>query len=261
MNAEEICNAFCRPIALHSVPIGYALRTPFRRSDGDPIAVYIRRDETAPEEIFRLEDDGQTIGFLETSGVDLDTDSRFEALADMLRDHDAYYDQDEVLIHTSYMPSTEIPDACVRFSALMLRIHDLLLLSPGRVRRTFREDLIRIVERQFGSSAVQLNRPLNADMKDYVIDIIVKSPDGRGLAIYAATSESKALEALLFSRECRDQHVTNVRPMLILESARPRDIRTRTLSRVINSNIILASMDGEEIAIRRKLVESLAHQQ
>src|SRR6516165_670818 len=65
MNADDICKAFCRPIALHSVPIGYALRTPFRGTDGDPITVYIRREETTLEERFRLEDDGQTIGFSE----------------------------------------------------------------------------------------------------------------------------------------------------------------------------------------------------
>lgn len=261
MNADDICRAFCRQIALHTVPIGYVIRTPFRRSDGDPLAIYIRRDDTVPEERFRLEDDGQTIGFLETSGVDLDTDSRFEALAEMLREHDARYDESEVLIHSEYMTADDIPIASVRFTALMLRIFDLMLLSPGRVRRTFRDDLIEIVRRQFGDAAVRLNEPLNFAMKDYVIDIVVRSADGRALAIYAATSENRALEALLFSRECRDQHITTARPMLILETAKPRDVRTKTLSRVMNSDILLASMDGEEIAIRRKMQDTLAFQQ
>jgi len=257
MNADDICRAFCRPIALHSVPIGYALRTPFRGVDGDPITVYLRRDEASLEDQFRLEDDGQTIGFLETSGVDLDTDSRFSALAGMLREHEAYYDQQDVLIHTQYFHADKVPDACVRFTALLIRLNDLLLLSPGRITRTFRDDLIAIVKQQFGESAIQFNVPLNNAMKDYVVDVIVRSDDGRALAIYAATSETKALEALLFSRECRDQKISSVRSMLILENAKPRDIRTRTLSRVMNSDILLASMDGEEIAIKRKMQESL----
>ena len=257
MNADDICKAFCQPIALHSVPIGYALRTPFRGNDGDPITVYIRRDNTTPEERFRLEDDGQTIGFLETSGVDFDTDSRFSALAEMLREYDAHYDEQDVVIHTQYLHVEEIANACVRFTALLLRLSDLLLLSPGRVRRTFRDDLIELVTQQFGEEAIRLNSPLNPSMKDYVIDIVVRSSDGRALAIYAATSESKALEALLFSRECRDHNITNVRSMLILENPKPRDIRNRTLSRVMNSDILLASMEGEEIAIKRKIQETL----
>jgi hypothetical protein len=257
MKADDICKAFCAPVLLHSVPIGYALRTPFRGNDGDPITVYIRRDETTPEERFRLEDDGQTIGFLETSGVDFDTDSRFAALAEMLREYDAHYDEQDVLIHTQYMDATELPATSVRFTALMLRLQDLLLLSPGRVRRTFREDVIKLVMQQFGEAAVQLNVPITPAMRDYIVDIVVRSNDGRALAIYAATSESKALEALLFVRECKDQGIKSVRSMLVLETSKPRDIRNRTLSRVINSDILLASMEGEEIAIKRKMAESL----
>jgi Domain of unknown function DUF1828 len=56
------------------------------------------RDETSLEPQFRLKDDGQTIGFLDTSGVDLDTETRMQALADLLREHDAFYDQEEVYI-------------------------------------------------------------------------------------------------------------------------------------------------------------------
>jgi uncharacterized protein DUF1828 len=258
MNADDICKAFCRRIALHAVPVGYALRTPFTGGDGDPITIYLRRDETATDDRFRLEDDGQTIGFLETNGVDLDTDSRFSALADMLREFDAYYDQEEVLIHTAYFTPDKIPDECVRFTALLLRVIDMLLLAPGRVSRTFKDDIIAMATQQFGENNVRLNTSLNNIMKDYIIDIIVKGSDGRSLAIYAATSESKALEAMLFTRECRDQKITDVRSLLVLESAKPRDIRTRTLSRVMNSDILLASMDGEEIAIKRKMQESLS---
>jgi hypothetical protein len=259
MNADDICSAFCQPISLRPIPIGYVLRTPFRRADGDPVAVYIRRDETSLQEQYRLEDDGQTIGFLETSGVDLDAATRMEALADMLRECNAYYNQDEVVIHTDYMSEAEIPMASVLFTALMVRLHDLLLLSINRVRSTFRDDLIEMVKRQFGEGAVEVNKPLAESMKDYVIDIVVRAADQRALAIFAATSEIKALEALLFQLECKQRRIDTVRSMLVLESAKPRDIRTRTLSRVMNSDLTLASMDGEEIAIRRKMQDSLAY--
>ena len=103
MDTNDICKAFCQPLTLHAVPIGYALRTPFRRPDGDPIGIYLRREDSLIDERFRLEDDGQTIGFLETSGLDLDSDSRRDALAEMLKEHDARYDEDEVVIHSPYL--------------------------------------------------------------------------------------------------------------------------------------------------------------
>ncbi len=208
----------------------------------------------------RLEDDGQTIGFLEAGGVDLDAEARFEALAELLREHDAFLDERECLIHTSYHAEERLPAAAVKFSALLLRIYDLLLLTPSRVRSTFRDDLIDMVRRQFGpTAAIDLNAPVQDSMKDYPVDIIVRAPDGRALAIFAATSEMKALEALLFWKEYRDQEIAKLRAMLVVETSKPRDIKERTFSRVMNSGLILAAMDGEEIQIGRKMKESLVN--
>ena len=257
MKADDFCRAFCDRIAMRPVPIGYVLKTPFRRADGDAIAIYLRRHSEDPTQ-YRLEDDGQTIAFLEASGVDLDSEKRFEAFTELLKEYDAFLDEGESVLHTQFLAEDDLAAASVRFTALLLRVVDLLLLSTSRVRSTFRDDLVEMVERQFGTAAIELNSPLNPAMKDYVVDIIVRSSDGRALAIFAGTSELKALEALLFSKECREQQVANVRPMLVLENAKPREIKERTFSRVINSDILLASMDGEEIAIRRKMAESLA---
>lgn len=147
MNAEMICAAFCAPVALNEVPIGYALRTPFRRADGDAVSIYLRRD-SEDRSRYRLEDDGQIIGFLEASGVDLETETRQEALADLLREHGAFFDETECVLHTDFMPEKDVPAAAVSFSALLLRVIDLLLLARNRVRSTFREDLIQMVENQ-----------------------------------------------------------------------------------------------------------------
>jgi hypothetical protein len=258
MKTEDFCAAFCEHLALHEVPIGYVLKTPFKRPDGDAIGIYFRR---ADDGTFRIEDDGQTLGFLEASGVDLDSETRFEALADLLKEYSSFLDERESLIYTANMQERFLPAEALRFMTLMLRIQDLLLLAANRVRSTFRDDLINLVERQFGGSAasIDFNSPLQDSMKDYQVDIIVRSPDGRSLAIYAATSELKALEALLFWREARDQKITNNRAMLVVETAKPRDIKERTYSRVLNSGLLIASMDGEEISIGNKMRENLIH--
>jgi hypothetical protein len=221
------------------------------------LAIYARRNDVNPHE-YRLEDDGETIAFLEASGVDLDSETRFEALNDLLREHDAFLSEPESVIHTRFEREDKIPSMSVLFSGLLIRVYDLLLLATHRVRSTFGEDLVRMVESQFaGSARIDINAPVQASMKDYLVDIVVRANDGRALAIFAGTSELKALEALLFSKEQREQHVTHVRTMLVLETAKPRDIKERTLSRIMNSNILLASMDGEEISIRQKMAENL----
>lgn len=255
MKDADFCRAFCAPLALREVPIGYVLKTPFRRPDGDPIAIYLRRAEDGT---VRLEDDGETVGFIEASGVDLDSESRFEVFTDLLKEYGASFDEREYIIHSIPLKEEEAPEKAVQFAALLLRMHDMLMLSTSRIRSTFRDDLIELVGRQFGDNAsIELNAPLQESMKDYFVDIVVRSSDGRALAIFAGTSELKALEALLFWKEYRDQELRHVRAMLVVERAKPPEIKERTFSRVMNSGLLLASMDGEEIAIGRKMRENL----
>lgn len=257
MKKEQFCEAFCARITLKEVPIGYVIRTPFFRGPNDPIAVYARRCHDNPHE-YRLEDDGQTIAYLEASGADLDSQTRYETFVSILRDENAMYSEEESLIHSRVMHESKIADACVSFSEMLLRVCDLSVLSTNRVRNTFKEDLIDLVEQQFGpTSDIIFNAPLIESLKDYIIDIVVKSPDGRALAIYAGTSELKALEALLFSREAAAQDISKLRTMLILEQSKPAEIKQKTLSRVMNSDIILAAMDGESVAVRKKMRQSL----
>lgn len=255
MKDEDFCRAFCAKVALREIPIGYVFRTPFVRTDGDALAVYLRKSDDGA---FRLEDDGQTMGALEAAGFDTDSESRSDALGDLLQEHGAYYDDTESVIYTLYHSEQDIPFAALKFATLLIRLPDLLFLTTTRTRRTFRDDLVALVERQFGSEArIELNSPLQDSMKDYPVDIILRSMDGHSLAIFASTSEMRALEALLFWKEYRHQDIQNVRSLLMLETAQPREMKARTFSRIMNSGIILASMDGEEIAIREKMSDNL----
>jgi hypothetical protein len=254
MNAADFCSAFCANLDVREVPIGYAIKTPFRRPDGDAIAIYCRR---ADDGTYRLEDDGQSVGFLEMSGVDLDSETRWEVFVELLGEYDARFDEKEYVIHSGNFNEQNVPSAAVKFSALLLRVFDMMLLSSSRVRNTFKDDLIALVKRQFGEDIIEINAPYSEEMKDYTVDIILRSNDGRALAIFAGTSELKALEALLFWREYRELDIRTVRAMLVLETSKPRELKERTLSRVFNSGLLVASMDGEEAQIRRKMNENL----
>lgn len=130
MIREALCEAFCADVAVTPVPVGYAVRTPHLKSDGDYAAFYLRKGASDNE--FRIEDDGSTVAHLEAAGFDLDRDSRFEAFVELLTEHDVCYDDKEVLLATEFMGMDRLPKAAISFSYLMARIKDLELLVRSR---------------------------------------------------------------------------------------------------------------------------------
>lgn len=256
MNKDALCRAFCADVDVNAVPIGFVVRTPFTRPDGDFVSFYIREDRATGQ--CRLEDDGSTIAFLEANGLDLDLDSRRELLADLLREYDCVYDEDEVLIHTRPMSERDIPRASLQFSALILRLQDLLFATPRRVFRHFRDDLGDLIEAHFSSGfTVERNGQLSEDAADYVADFVIRRAGGSALAVFAGSSEMRALEALLFWRETRERALTNVRSMIVLERPKPQNIKDRTLSRVLNSGLILATYEHEQASLVQKIRDTI----
>lgn len=255
---EALCEAFCAEVAVTPVPVGYAVRTPHRQPDGDFASFYLRKsaDDAAQ---FRIEDDGCTVAHLEAAGFDLDRDSRFEAFTELLAEHGAYYDDKEVLLTTRYMGMAELPSAAISFSYLMARVKDLELLVGSRVYRSFKEDLADLIEQQFGQIAtIERNSPLDAEHADYIVDFVIRAQAGQVLAVFAGSSELKALESLLFWEQYKDRHDSNFHSMIVLEEAKPSAIKERTLSRVMNSGLTLATLDGGLLNVGEKMTRTLA---
>jgi hypothetical protein len=80
---EELCRAFCNEITVRNVPVGLAISTAFRRSDGDAIGFYVVCNPMMSG-LAHLEDDGQTRPYLEAAGVDFETHTRAKAFATIL---------------------------------------------------------------------------------------------------------------------------------------------------------------------------------
>lgn len=256
MNKDALCRAFCADVDVQSVPVGLAVRTPFTRPDGDFLAFYVRKNAVTGQ--VRLEDDGGTIAFLESHGVDLDTDSRRELFVALLNEFAAHYDEGEVLIHTPEMREEELGPRALAFAEMMLRLYDMLFTSAKRVSRSFKEDLGKLIEHTFQSGhTIEAEAYFNEDMRDYVADYIIRAPGGGALAVFAGTSDVKALEALLFWREMRERRVAGVKAMLVLERPKPPAIKDRTLSRVHNSGLILGSYENEHAALSSKMIDTL----
>lgn len=249
---KDICGTFCDGLAMREVPIGYAIRTPFKSGDGDAVALYLRRDPAVPTR-FRLEDDGGTISALQEEGFSLENEQRAAEFERLLAEHGCLFDEAEYLIHTDYMDEAKTPAYFLKFMALMMRVSDLRMLSRERVRDTFKADLQEFVEEVFsGQAKVERDAAPEPTLSDYVADVVVTAAE-RKLAIFAGTTEVKALEALVLWQELVRQGISNIVPVVILESAKPQQIKGRTMSRIINSEVSLASMDGSRWDVGQKL--------
>lgn len=250
---EDICGTFCDGLAMREVPIGYAIRTPFKDSDGDAVALYLRRDPVMPNR-FRLEDDGGTVSALQEEGFSLDSEPRLIEFQSLLMEHGCLYDEIEYTIHTEYMEEAKLAAYFLKFMSLMLRVADLRMLNRERVRDSFKADLQAFVEEAFRGTAATVERdvPPLPGLSDYVADVVVHAPAGR-LAIFAGTTEVKALEALVLWQEVARQGLAGIVPVVVLETAKPQQIKARTMSRIINSDVTLATMDGSKWDVTQKL--------
>ena len=257
MIREALCDAFCADLVVTPVPIGFAVKTPHLKPDGDYAGFYLRKGEGVAE-TYRVEDDGCSVADLEAAGFELDKESRFEAFSDMLTEHRVRFDEDAVLLATDYMPMSQVPQAAISFSYLLARLSDLMLMVGTRVRRSFKEDLAEIIEREFASTCqISTNSPIDEEHRDYIVDFVIRAPDGRVLAVFAGSSELKALESLLFWEQFKGQGDKNIKSMIVLEEAKPAAIKGRTLSRVMNSGLVLATVDGGLINVGQKLANTL----
>ena len=249
---KDICRTFCDGLAMREIPIGYTIRTPFKGSDGDAVALYLRRDPQFPGR-YRLEDDGGTIAALQEAGFSLENEQRSAEFESLLAEYGCQFDEDESLIHTDYMDEEKTPAYFLKFMALMIRVADLRMLSRDRVRDTFKADLQEFVEGVFvGTATVERDVSPSSDLSDYIADVIVSTAKTK-LAIYAGTTEVKALEALVLWQELIRQGIDGIIPVVMLEVAKPTRIKGRTMSRIINSDVALASMDGSPWDIGQKL--------
>ena len=251
MMREALCEAFCSDVTVTPVPIGYAVKAPNLNPDGDFASFYFRK--SADGETYRIEDNGCTISDLEAAGFDFDKDSRFEAFAELLTQHGILYDDRNVVIATDYMSADRLPKAAVSFSYFMARVPDLLLLVGNRIQRSFKEDLAEVIDQQFGATcSIGRNEPVDSDHRDYIVDCVVRAPDGRVLAVFAGSSELKALESLLFWEQVKTGY-DQLKSMIVLEEAKPSAIKERTLSRVMNSGLVLATLDGGMVNVGQKM--------
>lgn len=259
MIKEQICQAFCDDLLVTEVPVGLAVKTPFKKENGDAITFYIVwLDDTKTSA--RIEDDGDTMPYLEACGVDFSIETRKETLVELLEEHGAQFDEEQYLLHTDYYSESEIPKKAIRFTSLLLRLQDFaLMMTQRKAEDTFKSDLIAAIHERFdGEATVEEEEPLDNTMQDYVADVIIRPRNGDPLAVFVGSSEIKALEAILFGREVRERKKEGVKYMLVFQNAKPAKIKERTLARAINTpELQIASFMNQKTEVLSKMAISM----
>lgn len=256
---EDLCKAFCGDISVRDIPIGMAVSTGFKREDGDAIGFYVVYD---PDDrtIARLEDDGATIAYLDACGADVTEGPRAEAFAALMSEYGVEHDEAENILHTPFLPSSHLAPAAMRFVAFLLRMQDFLLVTRERVEETFKADVIRAVTERFADRAeILVDDAVVEALKHFPADVVIKPTGADPMALFIATSENKALEALVFWMQTTFVARAPCKVMLILDTAKPQRIKERTLARAINS-FPVSVFRGEEVpaldAIERQIYGS-----
>ncbi len=251
---DQICHALCDDFIVSPVPIGFAVKSPFKWYSGDNLVFYVRMQNGQ----LRLEDDGATYGELQAMGVDFSSDTRLDVLAALLKEHEVEFDQSEFLFHTRWVSDNSVGVETARFLSFMNRLQDLLFWTYDRVASTFADDLYNALKAHFvGKAEVVRNEAPVVDLSDYPADIVVRHQSGKVAAIFPVNREQKALEAILFSKEMELREASNIVPFMVYEDFETSNISKRTKSRALNSDLELATWDGGSKEVISKVERQL----
>lgn len=248
---EEICRAFCNEISVKEVPVGLAVSTAFRRSDGDAISFYVIRSQEVTG-LARLEDDGTTISYLEACGVDFETQTRQRALEELLSEYHAEHDPDENTIRTAEMKESEIPRAALGFAALLLRLFDFLLLTQDHVESTFKEDAVKQIKSAIGPRAsVRENSPVSEKLAEVIPDIVLHADARDPVAIFLSQSASRVHEAIFLQMAAlyEAKQVLSVVVLLEKESTLSREMHRRARNRLG----VVTTWEGDQLAAVQRI--------
>jgi hypothetical protein len=229
---HELCKAFCDQLQFREVPAGLAVSTAFSFSDSEPIGFYV----VGPDALgrYRIEDDGNTIPMIEAEGIDLETSTREEALRSLLTEYGVHYDAEKGELLTLPLNADQVPAAAFKFVALLLRLQDLVLLTPERAASTFREDASKAIRNALGTRASIKENESIAPGIEFPADLIIQSGSREPVAVFLAMSEQRVLEAVVAQMAVTYEAHSPCSVIALLEkdSSVTRKMRTRASNRL-----------------------------
>jgi hypothetical protein len=247
---DELCKAFCNEIRLRDVPAGVAVSTGFDGLGGEPIGFYIVGPDGAGR--YHLEDDGTTVPLLEALGADRDNKTRVEAFDAMLEEYSAEFNEETGELLTKPVPVEHLPQAAMKFVALLLRLQDLELLTPERVASTFKEDATHALVEIFKDRNVVIKEeePI-APSIEFPADLIIQAPERDPVAVFLAATEQKLLEAVVAQMAAMYETHTVCSVIALLDKDTSVNKKTRT--KAANRLAAVTYYEGDESAAIRRI--------
>jgi hypothetical protein len=245
---DELCAAFCHDLEVNKVPAGLAVGTAFQKSDGDHIGFYVIGPDDAG--LYRVQDDGATVPYLEACGADLGIETRADAFNEILAEYGVTYDDTTFEITSEPLPKDRVPKAGLKLVAALLRLQDLVLMTRERSENTWVQEAKRDLERAAdGRATVEYDVPVSPELSDYPADAVVKAQDRAPVAVFFGTGDSKVYEALLLQSGARHEFFVDVQVVVILE--KDNGVTKKARLRADNHLIVPRYRGAERDAIGR----------
>jgi hypothetical protein len=213
---DELCAAFCHDLKVVAVPAGLAVGTAFEKSDGDPIEFYIIGPDEAG--LYRVQDDGATVPYLEACGADLGIEARADAFHEILSEYNVSYDEATSEITSDLIPRDDVARAGLKLVAVLLRLQDLVLMTRERSENSWVQEAKRDLEQAAsGRATIEYDAAVNVALSDYPADVVVRAESRPPVAVFFGTADSKVYEALLLQAGARHEAHVDVQVVVILE--------------------------------------------
>jgi len=253
---DTLCKAFCDQLSVRDVRAGLAVSTGFTLTGGEPLGFYVvGPDQTGR---YRLEDDGTTVPMIEAMGVDLETQTRVDALSALYAEYGAQYNPVTGELHTPPMTEEAVPQKALQFVALLLRLQDMILLTPERVASTFKEDAIQAVKRSLEGQATIYEDESPASGIEFSADLLIEAADRKPVTVFLAQSEQRVLEAVVAQMAVTYEAADSCSVIALLE--KDSSVSRKTRRNASNRLTAMPIYDGDEReAVQRIAREVLGH--
>jgi hypothetical protein len=250
---DLLCKAFCDQLSVRDVPAGLAVSTALNLSNGEPLGFYLVGPDAAGR--YRIEDDGTTIPLIEAAGVDLDTQTRADAISALYEEYGASYNSDSGELSTPPLQMDEIPQRAMRFIALLLRLQDLILLTPERVLGTFRDDAKKAIRDAIGDRASVRENESPSKEIDFPADLLIEAPRRAPVAVFLAMSEQRVLEAVVVHMALAYEAKLDYSIVALLEN--DTSVTRRMRQRAANRLAAMPIFEGDERAAVQRIEQEV----
>lgn len=245
---DELCRAFCHELQVVAVPAGLAVGTAFQKADGDQISFYIIGPDNSG--LYRVQDDGSTVPYLEACGADLGLETRSEAFHEILNEYGITYDETTFEITSEPLKREDVPKTGLKLVAALLRLQDLLLMTRERSEATWVQEVKRDIEVAVsGKASVEYDASVTDSLSDYPADIVIRAPMRDPVAVFFGTGDAKVYEALLLQANARYEAKVQCTVVVILEKDNSATRKARL--RADNHLVVPRYRGGERDAVGR----------